>query len=254
MQPFVKGAAGLDLIPDKVKDKKDKVADFLAHFRGKMAMESNREDNLSPVREKEDKGGILGMPKALDFENGINYWKKWAKSVDEANKEALGSAATYANVAADAFGNLYDAMKNGLSVGEAIGNMFRDIADQIVKAAIKAAVFKVVLDVISGGVSAGAEGVGFMEIFKGMLGVGSKKGGYAEGGISTGPKSGHLELLHGTEAIFPMDKLAAYTNHAVKVGQNMGGGTQNITVTGRLSGNDIWLSQKRTDYFRGLTV
>jgi len=29
--------------------------------------------------------------------------------------------------------------------------------------------------------------------------------GYAEGGISTGPTSGHMELLHGTEAIIPLN-------------------------------------------------
>lgn len=28
--------------------------------------------------------------------------------------------------------------------------------------------------------------------------------GYAEGGISTGPQSGHLEMLHGTEAVIPL--------------------------------------------------
>lgn len=33
--------------------------------------------------------------------------------------------------------------------------------------------------------------------------VGSGKG-YADGGISTGPDSGHLELLHGTEAVIPL--------------------------------------------------
>lgn len=33
--------------------------------------------------------------------------------------------------------------------------------------------------------------------------------GFAEGGIATGPKSGHWELLHGREAVIPMDKPSA---------------------------------------------
>ena len=33
----------------------------------------------------------------------------------------------------------------------------------------------------------------------------SEYNGYANGGISTGPASGHMELLHGTEAIIPLN-------------------------------------------------
>ena len=32
----------------------------------------------------------------------------------------------------------------------------------------------------------------------------TEQGGFAEGGISTGPASGHMELLHGTEAVIPL--------------------------------------------------
>ena len=52
--------------------------------------------------------------------------------------------------------------------------------------------------------------------------------GYAEGGIATGPATGHWELLHGTEAVIPLQ------NGSVPVqmqgGQSSGGGNSNINV------------------------
>jgi hypothetical protein len=47
--------------------------------------------------------------------------------------------------------------------------------------------------------------------------------GYADGGIATGPTSGHLELLHGTEAVIPLK------NGSVPV-QMSGGGGVNLNV------------------------
>lgn len=52
--------------------------------------------------------------------------------------------------------------------------------------------------------------------------------GYAEGGIATGPASGHMELLHGTEAVIPLQ------NGSIPVQMqgvpSMGGGTTNVNV------------------------
>lgn len=53
--------------------------------------------------------------------------------------------------------------------------------------------------------------------------IGPLSGGYAEGGISTGPTSGHLEMLHGTEAVIPLK------NGSVPV--DMGGNSGGIYVT-----------------------
>lgn len=47
--------------------------------------------------------------------------------------------------------------------------------------------------------------------------------GYAEGGISTGPQSGHLEMLHGTEAVIPLK------NGSVPVDLS-GGGAISVTI------------------------
>ena len=57
----------------------------------------------------------------------------------------------------------------------------------------------------------------------------------AEGGIVTGPTLALIGEGRGPEAVIPLDKLNGF----------MGGGSQNINVTGRIQGSDILLSQER---------
>ncbi len=51
-------------------------------------------------------------------------------------------------------------------------------------------------------------------------------GGYADGGISTGPLSGHMELLHGTEAVIPLKNGSV----PVDISGIPSGGGGNITI------------------------
>lgn len=223
----------------------------------------------SKYKEKRVQSSATGMPEAPQGEVGDNTAVQSAMELGRALEAQKGALAAYneymteagqlTNFAAQAFTDLGNAMLQGQNLGDALGNVFKKLAADIAAAAIKALIFQTILSAISGGSStaiAGAAGKstgGFGKLFKGFLGLGK---GFAEGGIASGPKSGHLQLLHGTEAIFPMDKLAAYTDRAISAGMNMGsmGGPQQIQVSGRLVGNDIWLSQKRTDYQRGLTT
>jgi predicted nucleic acid-binding Zn-ribbon protein len=46
--------------------------------------------------------------------------------------------------------------------------------------------------------------MGLLGVGAGALGFGADMLGFADGGISTGPVSGHQELLHGTEAVVPL--------------------------------------------------
>jgi uncharacterized protein YukE len=71
---------------------------------------------------------------------------------------------------------------------------------------------------------------------------------FAAGGLVTGPTTALIGEGSGTsmanpEVIAPLDKLRNY----------MGGGS-NVTVTGRLVGNDIYLSNERTKFNRNRTV
>ena len=72
---------------------------------------------------------------------------------------------------------------------------------------------------------------------------------FADGGIVTGPSLGLIGEGIGTnasnpEVVAPLDKLKSM----------IGGGTQNVTVEGRLGGNDIYLSHERTKFNRNRTV
>ena len=72
---------------------------------------------------------------------------------------------------------------------------------------------------------------------------------FAEGGMVTGPTTALIGEGLGTsasnpEVVAPLDKLKSM----------IGGGTQNVVVEGRLSGNDIFLSNARTKFNRNRTV
>ena len=65
----------------------------------------------------------------------------------------------------------------------------------------------------------------------------------ADGGIVTGPTAALIGEA-GPEAVIPLDKLNQYA----------GGGSQNIVVTGKIVGNDIWLSNEKTQFNRQRTT
>ena len=72
--------------------------------------------------------------------------------------------------------------------------------------------------------------------------------GLAEGGIVSGPTTALIGEGAGTsmsnpEVVAPLDKLKQYI-----------GGNQNVNVTGRIVGNDIYLSNERTKFNRNRTV
>ena len=72
---------------------------------------------------------------------------------------------------------------------------------------------------------------------------------FAEGGLVTGPTTALIGEGIGTnasnpEVVAPLDKLKQY----------MGGGSQNVVVTGKIVGNDIWLSNEKTQFNRQRTT
>jgi hypothetical protein len=77
---------------------------------------------------------------------------------------------------------------------------------------------------------AGGFGANFLKLFG---------AGFAEGGVSQGPKSGYLQLLHGTEYVIPKDKF----NNLINNVQGAARGSQELFA--RISGQDIFLSNQR---------
>lgn len=142
---------------------------------------------------------------------------------------------------------MFTQLQNGLSIGEAVGNMFKRLAIDIALAAAKAMIFQAILGALTGGGSAAAGGAakggGFLKMFGKML-------GFSEGGTVSGPKSGYPVMLHGTEHIVRPDQMRSIIASA----SQMGGGNSRVIVEGRISGQDIWLSQQRTNTFRALTT
>jgi hypothetical protein len=136
-----------------------------------------------------------------------------------------------------------NAMANGGNIGQAFGDMFKQLAIDIAMAAAKAAIFQAILSAINP-VGGASKAGGFLKGFGKLL-------GFAEGGTVSGPSSGYPVMLHGTEHIVRPDQMKSIIASASQMG---GSGASRVVVEGRIQGQDIWLSQQRTNTFRGLST
>jgi hypothetical protein len=136
-------------------------------------------------------------------------------------------------------------MANGGNIGQAFGDMFKQLAIDIAMAAAKAAIFQGILLALPG-LGGAAGGSKFLGGVGKLLGLGK----FASGGTATGPMSGYPVMLHGTEHIVRPDQMKSIIASASQMG---GSGASKVVVEGRIQGQDIWLSQQRTNTFRGLT-
>jgi hypothetical protein len=162
-----------------------------------------------------------------------------------------------ANYLTQSMTGMFNAMINGQSIGTALGDMFKRLAVDIAMAAAKAAIFQGIMSALTMGGSAafkggqavgaslmgGKKGGGFLSLLGKLL-------GFSEGGTVSGPKSGYPVMLHGTEHIVRPDQMRSIIASA----SQMGGGNSRVVVEGVVRGNDIWLSQSRTNTFRALTT
>jgi hypothetical protein len=158
---------------------------------------------------------------------------------------------------------LANAMMTGQNMGVALGDMFKRLAIDIALAAAKAAIFQGIMSALTMGGSAafkGGQAVGASLMGGTVVGGGKKGGGFlsllgkllgfAEGGTVSGPRSGYPVMLHGTEHIVRPDQMRSIIASA----SQMGGGNSRVVVEGVVRGNDIWLSQSRTNTFRSLST
>jgi hypothetical protein len=171
-------------------------------------------------------------------------------------------AADTANYLTQSITNMFNAMINGQSIGTALGDMFKRLAVDIAMASAKAAIFQGIMSVLTAPLSTGAKAGQAVAGAMGFAGGGGgKKGGgflsllgkllgFSEGGTVSGPRSGYPVMLHGTEHIVRPDQMRSIIASA----SQMGGGNSRVVVEGVVRGNDIWLSQSRTNTFRALTT
>ena len=228
----------------------DKNIKLRQSLHGKMLEESMRLDALSLVA-PEDKAAAAFKPPDPSKLGELEYLRNKKTYQDDYNK-TLEVANNLTNLAMNNITGMVNAMQQGQSIGEAFGNMFKNLAIQIGLAAAKAAIFQGILALLPGGTTGAAlakktgteaGGGGFFKIFKSLL-------GFSEGGTVSGPKSGYPVMLHGTEHIVRPDQMRSIIASAAQ----MGGGNSRVIVEGRISGQDIWLSQHRTNTFRALTT
>ncbi|MFO0449290.1 MAG: hypothetical protein ACK52I_11645 [Pseudomonadota bacterium] len=228
----------------------DKNIKLRQSLHGKMLEESMRLDALSLVA-PEDKAAAAIKPPDPSKLGELEFLMNKKAYQDDYNK-TLEVANNLTNTAMNSINGLVTSMQQGQSIGEAFGNMFKNLAIQIALAAAKAAIFTGILSLLPGGTEGAAAakkegteagGGGFFKMFKSLL-------GFSEGGTVSGPKSGYPVMLHGTEHIVRPDQMRSIIASA----SQMGGGNSRVIVEGRISGQDIWLSQQRTSVYRGLTT
>jgi len=248
-----------------IKNTIDSVKELNAEYENQIAIFHRLRD----ARIKAQGQGALGtiMPerdKAKDLTNlklttdgnaALNQVLLAQSDINDENLKKQELANNLTNVAINSLNGLFTAMQQGQSMGEALGNMFKRLAIDIALAAAKAAIFQaIMLALPGGGAAAGAaggaaggaaKGGGFLKLFAKALGF-----GFANGGTVSGPKSGYPVMLHGTEHIVRPDQMRSIIASA----SQMGGGNSRVIVEGRISGQDIWLSQQRTNTFRALTT
>ena len=129
------------------------------------------------------------------------------------------------------------AVENGESFWENMKNMLKQLTIKLIAAAAAAIVLAIALTVVTGGANMGGTvKLAGLDLAKAIFSDLSGFPAMAEGGIVTGPTLALIGEGRGPEAVIPLDKLDGFIN---------GAGGQNITVTGRLRGADLLISNER---------
>jgi hypothetical protein len=165
-------------------------------------------------------------------------------------KEAAHQMRFAASIA-DLFGSslqmaFQGAIENGESLWENLKNMLKQLTVKLLAAAAAALVLSIALSIIfPGGTLVGGQALNGVDLFKGLFNQFSGLSAFdmapplASGGLAFGPTlalvGDNRNASVDPEVIAPLSKLKAM----------MGGGNQNITVTGRLSGADLLISNER---------
>ncbi len=121
-----------------------------------------------------------------------------------ANRIPAGSitdSAANAYLAGNGYGSTGDYRTSDAAIREYVAG-FQGAASNI------DAIRQIYADAVSSGIGSGqlgnALGYSQQQIHDALRAAGIDPTGFAEGGISSGPRAGHLEVLHGTEAVIPL--------------------------------------------------
>ena len=219
-------------------------------------LEKYKAENLIPtltfqvqkLQALQEKKLTRGTTSGVGTENEIEQKQRIKDAQDQYNLQ-LKEASKLADIGTTAFTSLFSAMANGQDIGKTMAKVFEHMLIQITAMIVKAVLLQAILAAITGGTSGAfsAGGGGFTSILKGLFGM-KAGGGSVQGG---GP---YLVGEHGPEIFTPnMTGSITPNSNLNSAGARMGqGSNMNVTVGGRLVGNDIWLSQVRTNFSRDL--
>ena len=240
---------GLEKIKGLAKKAKDYIGGIFSGGGGGGAGPTRPED-MQQIRGT----GFIGASarQAIELENskglmGITDPKLMQERVDKAAKihqqaieENEARDASYQQAVMQLAGNLqntFSSLFTGLMNGtQTFGEFMKQILmDLLVKLASMVAAF-LVIAALTGGAGIGTTAGTLGDFLKGGFGIPA----FADGGIVSGPTAALVGEYSGArtnpEVIAPLDKLQSMI-------QGSGGG--NVTVTGRISGKDIVLSNER---------
>jgi len=234
-----------------------KVTEQIKNLKGEISGLTDQQIKEQKALEKQlmlenelfDRGSVVG-PEVQELRTDLMVEDLAANELAEANARAnqfleankdigaqLGQnqqlAASFSNQLANGFMN---AAMAGENFGEVMSNMFVNLLQQLMQMIFQMLIFRGIMAALGipvGGSVATAIGG---SMFSGLGGI----PGHAEGGITTGP---HLALVgdnnSGKEAIIPFEKMDQF------ISKFAGGQSGNVTVTGKIKGSDIWLSNER---------
>jgi hypothetical protein len=194
------------------------------------------------TQEKAKEKDLTNLKLRMDSNAQLNEITQRQIELDDQKNARVELANQLTDRAMQGITGIANAMANGGNIGQAFGDMFKQLAIDIALAAAKAAIFQAILSAINP-VGGASKAGGFLKGFGKLL-------GFAQGGTVSGPQSGYPVMLHGTEHIVRPDQMKSIIASASQMG---GTGASKVIVEGRIMGQDIWLSQQRTNTFRGLT-
>ena len=250
-----------------------------------LALNELKRTQLIEQKSQEDFDGILESEEQRHLNNMWNLYNKYGEDVTDIDKQILDKLlANNEKLEEDPFANYRNSLgKLGEKISEftgteiselemGLGDMIEKLAAELAQGAddfeeygknVKGVLRDIVGGLISAGVAAAVskalKDTAFLPVWAIPIVAGAAAGlaktafntlipEFAQGGLVTGPTTALIGEGIGTtganpEVVAPLDKLKQY----------MGGG-QNITVEGKLVGNDIYLSNERTKFNRNRTV
>lgn len=210
----------------------------------------NQADRQSKLQQQLKAKGVKPIDVSIfgtDFAQGNEILSKQLDAVTK-QLEAIGKAA---GVIQPVFDALFTSIEKGSgNIAQALGRALEQIITKLVEAVVEAAIFSAIINVIAPG-----SGVGFKAIFGqlsglgGLLNTGKGGQGFAQGGIATGPQSGYLALLHGTEYVLNQKQANNLKSNVVGAGN----GPIEITIDSQVQGEHIYQVVKKVTQRKGRT-